>query len=651
VGSLDLSAIDKSADPCQDFYQYACGNWVKRTEIPADRSSWGRSFSVIDEENQNVLKASLEEAAATKTPDAMTKQLGDFYAACMDEGKIEKDAKIEVDDQLKHLDGVKDMNSLAKEVAREHLGLGAPLFTFGQQQDFKDSSLVIGSADQGGLGLPDRDYYLSDDDKAKALRAAYVEHVAKILALSGIAPEAAKAQAQIVLKIETDLAKASMSRVDRRQPEKLNHRIELKGLQKLMPRFPWALYLKEIGVPGLTQINVIAPDFFSALGKMLSRTIMPEWRIYLRWHILHAAAPLLSKAFVDENFAFYDKTLAGAQQILPRWKRCVTATDHMLGEELGQLFVKKTFGEEGKTVTKTMIQSIEKAMADNLAKLSWMDEPTRKAAMTKLAAITNKIGFPDVWRDYSTVKITRDSFLGNVEAAANFEAHRELNKIGKPVDHNEWEMSPPTVNAYYEPSRNEMVFPAGILQAPFYSKKAADAVNYGAIGMVMGHELTHGFDDEGRKFDGKGNLTNWWSKATNEEFEKRAQCVIDEYNGFEVLPGKHINGKLTTGENLADLGGIKLAYTAYEAARAAKGKPEPRPAGSFTDDQLFFLGTAQAWCSKRRPELEAQRLITDPHSTPKYRIQGPLSNIPEFAAAFQCKPGSKMVRQNACVVW
>jgi putative endopeptidase len=646
---IDEGAINRQVSPCDDFYEYACGSWLKKTEIPADRSTWMRGFSVIDEQNDAALKAILEEDAAGKGADASAKQLGDFYASCMDEAKIEANAKLELDLLLKPLEAVKDMPSLAREVARQHLGLGAPLFGFGQQQDFKDANQVIGSADQGGLGLPDRDYYVLDDESHKTIRSQYQAHVAKLLELSGVPAAAAAAQAPIVLKIETELAKISMTRVDRRVPEKLYHRIELKGLVSKAPKFPWALYLKELGVPGLTQINVVTTDYFVGLNKQLGKILVPEWRIYLRWHLVHAAAPLLSKAFVDENFAFYEKTLSGTAQLSPRWKRCVESTDRLLGEALAKGFVMKTFGEDGKTATHDMIVAVEKAMEENLSKLPWMDDATRKAALEKLGTIANKIGYPDVWRDYSAIKITRDSFVGNVEAAAQFENKRQLTKIGKPVDRTEWLMTPPTVNAYYEPSKNEMVFPAGILQPPFFNRKAVPAVNYGAIGMVMGHELTHGFDDEGRKFDAKGNMTEWWTPATNKEFDARAQCVIDQYNGYEVIDGQKINGKLTTGENIADLGGIKLAFRAFQATH--KPGPQPEAGKGYSDEQLFFLGTAQAWCGKRRDALEKQRLLTDPHSTPRWRVNGPLANLSEFAAAFQCKPGSKMVRENACTIW
>ncbi len=646
---IDEAALNRQAAPCDDFYEYACGGWIKRTEIPADQPSWMRSFSVIRDKNQQEMKQLLEAAAAAKAPEPVEKQLGDFYAACLDEDKVEKGSKAALDALLLPIESVKDLPTLAKEIARAHLGVGAPLFETGVQQDNKDATLMIGAVDQGGLGLPDREFYVADDERSKSIRTQYEAHIAKMLELSGVPADKAKIQAQIVMRIETDLAKASMSRTDRRDPEKTYHRIELKGLVKLAPKFPWAVYLKEMGVPTLSQLNVVAPDYFSAVGKQLTKTLIPEWRLYLRWQLVHAAAPLLGKAFVDENFAFNQKILNGVDKMQPRWKTCVELTDKLLGEALGQVFVKKTFGTEGKATTQQMVNAIEKAMEENLSKLSWMDDATRKAALTKLGTVTNKIGFPDAWRDYSSMKITRDSLIGNFTEGALFENRRQFAKLGKPVDRNEWLMTPPTVNAYYEPSKNEMCFPAGILQPPFYGRSAVDAVNYGAIGMVMGHELTHGFDDEGRKYDAKGNQVKWWTPATDAEFEKRAQCVVDQFSGYEVIDGKKINGKLTNGENIADLGGLKLAYRAYQATHKSAMKSAPEK--GFTDEQLFFLGAAQAWCGKRRPELERQRLVTDPHSSPKFRINGPLSNLAEFAAAFQCKPGSKMVRKDACTVW
>jgi endothelin-converting enzyme/putative endopeptidase len=643
---IDETALDPSVNPCDDFYTYACGGWLKRTEIPADRGQWIRSFSEIDERNRNQLKKILDDlAAGKKSEDPYGDKLAAFYGACMDEDKIEKNADGQLKDLLKNVDAITDLNSLAKEVARAHLGIGNPMFNFHSQQDFKDANLVIAGVDQGGLGLPDRDYYLKDEGKFKEIRGKYEQHVAKMLGFAGDA-NAAK-DAATVMRIEKALAQASLSRTDRRDPKKVYHRIELAGLEKTAPRFPWKLYLAELGQPSLTTINVAVPAFFTALDGLLPKTPIADWKVYLRWNAIHGAAPMLSKKFVDENFDFYGKTLQGTDQILPRWKRCVDATDHALGEALARPFVRLTFGADGKADTQAAVKNVEASMEANLKSLTWMDDATRAKAFEKLHAIMNKIGYPDQWRNYDKLEVDRDSFLNSMWRASVFESQRDLSKIGKPVDRNEWEMTPPTVNAYYEPSLNEMVFPAGILQTPFYSRSASTPVNYGAIGMVMGHELTHGFDDEGRQFDAKGNLTDWWSPSVSAEFDKRAQCVVDQYNGYTVYD-QHLNGKLTLGENIADLGGMKLAHAAYVAQRKEKA---PLKVGKFTDEQLFYLGYAQAWCGKRREATARMRVTTDPHSPPEFRVNGPLSNLPEFATAFQCKPGAKMVRQTQCVVW
>jgi endothelin-converting enzyme/putative endopeptidase len=522
------------------------------------------------------------------------------------------------------------------------------LFELSQQQDFKNATDVIAALDQSGLGLPDRDYYLSTTGKMPEIKKAYEAHVGKLLTLAGETPAQAAKDAATVLKIETALAQASMSRVDRRDPNKVYHRLELVGIEKTAPKWNWKSYLKEMGVPEVTKINVTSPDFFAALNKLLAATPIADWRTYLRWHVVHADAPALSKAFVDENFAFYGKTLSGTAELEPRWKRCTKSVDRLMGEALGKAFVDKTFGAEGKERTQAMVREIEASMGANLDKLKWFDDATRQQAHEKLAAIANKIGYPEKWRNYDALDIQRDSYLANAIRAGEFETRRELAKIGKPVDRNEWEMSPPTVNAYYDPSMNEMVFPAGILQPPFFNRAAARPVNYGAIGMVMGHELTHGFDDEGRQFDAKGNLRDWWSPAVGKEFDTRAQCVVKQYDGYVSVDDLHLNGKLTLGENIADLGGLKLAHAAYMTARGAAA---PAKIGKWTDDQLFFLGTAQSWCTKRRPEMARMRVTTDPHSPPQFRIDGPLSNLPEFAAAFQCKPTDHMVRQNQCTIW
>jgi putative endopeptidase len=648
---LDESAIDATANPCDDFYQYACGNWLKRTEIPADKSTWGRGFSVIDERNEKELHDILEAASKGQAQGQYADKIGALYATCMDEAGIEVSAPTELKQQLKRVDIIRDQAGLQKEVARIHLGIGSPFFDFGQQQDFKDASQVIGVLDQGGLGMPDRDYYLSTTGKMPEIRKAYQAHVEKMMTLAGEKPEQAKKDADTVMKIETALAQASMSRTDRRDPNKIYHRLELAGIEKAAPKWNWKAYLKEMGTPEVTQINVASPEFFTALNKQLTATPIADWKAYLRWHVVHNSAPALSKPFVDENFAFYGKTLSGQAEIEPRWKRCTKAVNHLMGEALGKMFVEKTFGAEGKERTQAMVHEIEQSMGANLDTLKWFDDATRKQAHEKLAAIANKIGYPDKWRNYDALEVQRDSYLANAMRAGEFETHRELAKIGKPVDKTEWEMTPPTVNAYYNPSMNEMVFPAGILQPPFFNRAAVKPVNYGAIGMVMGHELTHGFDDQGRQFDAKGNLRDWWSGPVGKDFEKRAQCVVEQFDGYVAGDGVNdlkLNGKLTLGENIADLGGLKLAHSAYVKAR---GSAEPQQMGKYTDDQLFFLGAAQAWCTKRRPEAARMRVTVDPHSPPQWRVDGPLSNLPEFAKAFQCKPAEKMVRQTQCVVW
>lgn len=652
---IDESIIDRSVKPCDDFYRYACGGWLARTQIPADRPTWSRGFSEIHERNQTVLRQILQDAAAAKGPvDATTKKLGDFYAACMAEDRIEQTAKAELAALLQPISKIKTLSDLAKEVARQHLGLGGPLFHFSSQQDFKDASRVIGSLDQGGLGLPDRDYYLKTDDKSEALRKEYLGHIERMLTLAGVAAKDAAAQASTIFAIEKKLATVSLSRTDRREPKKIYHRVEFDGVVKLAPKFPWATYLAELGFPAIREINVTSPEFVSGLDKLLGEESLDNLKVYLRWHQLRGAAPTLSRAFVDENFAFYSKRLTGTDKLLPRWKRCVAATDHALGEALAVPFVQQTFGKDGKEKTLEITRSIQAAMEQNIKALTWMDEETRAQALGKLHRIVNKIGSPDKPRSYDTLGVRPDSYTSNQVAAAVFETRRDLAKIGKPLDRSEWEMTAPTVNAYYEPPLNEIVFPAGILQPPMFGRGAHRSVNFGAIGMVMGHEVTHGFDDEGRQFDADGNLRDWWTTKVNNEFNQRAACVVEQYQGYRPIDDLHLDGKLTLGENIADLGGIKLALTSYRAAQ--KARPETRPAvggltAQLSDEQLLFLGMAQSWCEKRRPEYSRLLVTVDPHSPPEFRVNGPLSNLPEFAAAWKCQKTDKMVRQNQCTIW
>jgi endothelin-converting enzyme/putative endopeptidase len=644
--SVDEAALDRSADACEDFYQYACGGWMKSTPIPDDEASWTRSFSVIRDRNEQILKELLEKFAKEGGSEPYAKPLGDFYGACMDEAGIEKAGLAPLQPTLKMIDGIVDPASLAKVLAKLDVqGLSTPL-AFGQQQDFEDANQVIAVVEQSGLGMPDRDYYLKDDAKMKDLRAKYEEHVKNMFVLLGDKPDAAAKNAATVMKIEKSLADASMSKVDLRDPKKIYHRTQRADLAKTAPGIKWDSYFVEVGQKDLPLLNVAQPEFVKAVDKMVSGGVKPaEWKTYLRWHLVHDAAPTLPQKFVEENFK-WKQALTGIAKLPPRWKRCVRATDHALGEMLAQPFVAKTLGTEGKAKVQSLIRSIEDIMKENLEGLSWMDTETRAQAQRKLSKIANKIAYPDKWRSYEGLTIDRSSYFSNVMRADTFEMKRQLAKIGKPVDRTEWLMTPPTVNAYYDASMNEMVFPAGILQPPFYSNTVSMPTNFGGIGMVMGHELTHGFDDEGRQFDADGNLKDWWSQKVNGEFENRASCVEKQFDGYTVLGDLHVNGKLTLGENIADLGGVKLAYYAMKKQLAK----EP-VGGTFTAEQQFFLGFAQGWCTNMRDESLRTLVLTNPHSPPRLRVIGPLSNLPEFAQAFQCKPTSKMVRANRCQIW
>jgi endothelin-converting enzyme/putative endopeptidase len=645
----DEAALDRSASPCDDFYQFACGGWMKSTPIPDDQASWTRSFSVIHEDNEKALRGILERDAQGDTRgDAYGQQLGDFWSTCMDEAAIEKSALDDLKPELKRIDGVTDAKSLVAELARLHLlGIGAG-FGFDSEVDFKDSAHMIAVLSQAGLGLPDRDYYFRDDARTAEIRAEYEKHVARTLELLGEKPKAAEADAKTVMKMETDLAGASMTKTELRDPQKIYHRIDVDGLKKLAPDVSWDAYLSGVGFPAITAINVAQPEFVKKLDTMAHGVPAAQWRTYLKWHLAHAASPLLSQKFVDEWFHFR-QVLTGTKTLLPRWKRCVRFVDESMGEALAQPFVKEHLGEDGKAMAAHMVAGIEESMKTDLEALSWMDPATRTRAEEKLGKIMNKIGYPAKWRPYDGLPVSRRSFLVNMGNAAMFEVKRKLAKVGQPVDKDEWEMTPPTVNAYYDPTINQMVFPAGILQPPFYAKAQAPALNFGAIGMVVGHELTHGFDDEGRQFDSDGNLRDWWTAPVSTEFDKRASCVEKQFDGYVPVDDLHIKGKLTLGENIADLGGLKLSYAAFQ--RAEKEHPATPTLAGFTPDQQFFLGFAQAWCSNYRPEALRLLVATNPHSPPKFRVDGPLSNLPAFASAFQCKEGSAMVRPQRCEIW
>jgi endothelin-converting enzyme/putative endopeptidase len=645
---FDLGAIDRKANPCDDFYQYSCGTWLKNNPIPADQSSWGR-FSELAERNRTILRQILEKAEVAQNRDADTQKIGDFYAACMDETAINKKGLQPLQAELDRIHAMKTTRDLSAVIARMHR-LGADVFfNFSSGQDAKDSNAVIGQADQGGLGLPEKDYYFRTDAKAVETRKEYVAHVARMLQLAGVTPADATKQAEAILKLETAIAKVSLDVTSRRDPLQIYHKMTLAQFQGLADSFSWSVYFATMQPPKMDSLNVAVPDFFKGIEQLLKTTSMTDWQSYLTYHLLHTTAIMLPSKFQDENFAFYGKYLTGAKEQKPRWKRCVAEADGDLGEALGKAYVDLTFGKEGKDRTLDMVHKIEAAMSQDLNSLTWMTPATKQKAQEKLKAITNKIGYPDKWRDYSPLKVAKDDAMGNLLRANEFEVNRQLQKIGKPVDRTEWFMTPPTVNAYYDPQMNNINFPAGILQPPFFDKKASDAVNYGAIGAVVGHELTHGFDDEGRQFDAKGNLNDWWTAADAKAFDQREQCFINEYSGFELKGGVHMNGKLTLGENTADNGGLRLAWIALMNDLAGKTMPK---VGGFDEAQQFFLGWGQIWCENETPEVERLQAQTNPHAIDRFRVNGTVSNMPEFQKAFGCKEGLPMVRGGkACRTW
>jgi putative endopeptidase len=646
---FDASALDSTANPCVDFYQYACGTWLAKNPIPRDRAEWAR-FDELEERNLAILREILEKAAVNSPKRSpMEQKIGDYYAACMDEAAIEKKGIEPIKPELDRIAVLSDKDALAEEVARLQRAGANVLFLFTSQQDFKNANAMIALADQGGLGLPERDYYLKDDQKSVETREKYAEHITKMFQLLGDSPERAAARAQAVMNIETALARGSLDVVSRRDPARIYHKTRREELAlSLAPSFAWPKYLASINAPAIESLNVAVPEFFKALDSLINTASLEDWKTYLTWQLVHAHAPLLSSGLVNENFDFYGKFLTGAQELRPRWKRCVQFVDGDLGEALGQKYVERTFGAEGKERTLRMVHNIENEMGKDLMALDWMSPATKQKAIEKLHAITNKIGYPDKWRDYSSVKILRGDAVGNDERATQFEFQRELDKIGKPVDHTEWQMTPPTVNAYYDPQLNNINFPAGILQPPMFDKNADDAVNLGAIGSIIGHELTHGFDDEGRQFDAKGNLRDWWTAQDAAEFEKRAGCLVDEYSSFKAVDDVKVSGKLTLGENTADFGGLRVAYMALMEDLAARTRPK---IDGFTSEQRFFLAYAQSNCENESDELLRLSAQTDPHSPPKFRVNGVVQNMPEFQKAFGCGLGQPTVRKPACRVW
>lgn len=651
---FNTSSLDKNFQPCQDFNQFANGGWIAANPVPAAFPEWGR-FDELTERNRDTLHQILEDAAKnTKAANGSNEQkIGDYFASFMDEAKIESEGIKPLQPELDRITAVKDLKSLQSEIAHLHsVGVYA-MFDFNAAQDRKNSTQVIGEASQGGLGLPDRDYYLKDDEKSKKIRDAYLKYVASLFELMGSDAVSSAANAKGLMALETKLAGASMTRVELRDPNTTYHRMVTAELKTLTPDFSWKDYFKNISESNITAINMAQPEFFKELNHDLSAVSLDEWKTYLRFHLVNRLAPGLSSKFVDANFDFYSRTLTGTNEMLPRWKRGVANTDRALGEALGQLYVEKTFTPEAKAHALEMVNNLISALRADLSTLSWMDDTTRKQATLKLDAFAKKIGYPDKWRDYSSLKIDRSSYITNRLRARQFEIKRDLNKIGKPVDRSEWDISPPTVNAFYNPQMNEIVFPAGILQSPFYDPNADDAINYGGIGAVIGHEMTHGFDDEGRQFDADGNLKNWWSDADLKNFNDRASCVVKQFDSF-VVDAKdniHQNGKLVLGESIADLGGLTVAYAAFE--KSLVGKPRPANIDGFTPEQRFFLGWAQVWADNIRPEYTLLLNNLDPHPLARFRINGPLSNLTEFGKAFDCKEGDPMTRpeKDRCRIW
>jgi putative endopeptidase len=638
--------IDTTADPCQDFFAYACGGFVKSTVIPSDRATWGTT-EIIQKSNEEWLRAVLEKDAAGGGADAGAKKIGDYYAACIDEGAVEKAGLTPIKPLLAEVAKVTDVRSLGKAVIALHAASVFPLFDIGSQQDFKDATLVIAGLDQDGLGLPDRDYYLDDDAKTKEMRAFYRGHVERMLALAGDKPAAAKKATDDVLRIETALAKIAQDKVVRRDPYKIYNKIDRPGLAGAAKSFPWDAYFTALGFPGIKDVSVSSVAYLQGVDALLANEKPAAWRSYLRWTTLAAEGARLGKAFVDERFALRQK-LTGQKELEPRWKRCVSSTDHALGELLAQEYVKARFDGTSKRSAEGLLRAVRGAMKAELGALPWMDQATRAAAQDKLSRMNEKIGYPVQWKSYD-FDVRPAAYAENAIASDVFELARTLRKVGKPLDRDEWQMTPPTVNAYYDPSLNEMVFPAGILQPPFFDKGFSAAVNFGATGAVMGHELTHGFDDEGSQFDGAGNLRNWWSEQTGKLFKEQTGCVVAQYGGYEAIPGVKLNGELTLGENIADIGGLKLALTALHELQ--KGAAERLSADGYTEDQVFFLAYGQSWCDKERPELLELRAKTNAHSPPRYRVNGVIADVPQFAEAFGCKEGAPMRPAKVCAVW
>jgi putative endopeptidase len=644
---LDTTSMDTNVDPCTDFYAYSCGGWMKKNPIPPDQSNWG-AYSKLQDDTLVQLRGLLETAAKGGAGRSVNEQkIGDYYAACMDEGAVEALGTKPLAPTLGEIMALRNKRELAAWVAAVP-DASIYFFRYHSSQDFRDSTQQIAWVDQGGLGLPDRDFYFNADAKSVALRKAYVAHVQKTLELLGDAPEAARRKAETVMRIETALAAGSQTRVSRRDPHNLDHAMRVRELSASAPTFDWPRFFAKTGTPGVESLNVASPGFVKALDAELKKESLADWKDYLRWHLARSQAQYLSSPLLKEHFNFYGKTLQGLEEMEPRWKKCVNGVDGDLGEALGQVYVEKYFSADAKQRALKIVKEIQVAMERDIQQLPWMSDATKKKALEKLHGVANKIGYPDKWRDYGKLQILAGDYAGNGNRGTRFEYERDLGKIGKPVDRGEWDMTPPTVNAYYDPQMNNINFPAGVLQPPLFDAAEDDAPNYGDTGGTIGHELTHGFDDQGRQFDATGNLKDWWTPGDGTEFEKRAACISDQYSGYTIVDNIKINGKLTLGEDTADLGGLLLAYMAWKDATREE---KLEPVEGLTPEQRFFIGYGQSWCTNERDEVKRLRATTDPHSPEKYRANGVVSNMPEFQEAFHCKADASMVKRDRCRVW